>query len=101
MQRIIKRLLSTILWWAWKFDLNRLTYDGGVANATGRHYTREFLRKHASKCRGKFLEFGDPYWKEIFDPASITVYDVINPQPGDGVTVLGDIQNCPQIPDET
>jgi SAM-dependent methyltransferase len=100
-QRLIKRTLSYLMWLVWRYDVNRLTYDGGVVNATGRHYTRTFLKAQKHLCRGKFLEFGDPYWKSVFDPESIETYDILGLAPGPGITVVGDIQNCPHIPDET
>ena len=78
-----------------------MSYDGGVANATGRYYTRKFLLSYANECHGRFLEFGDPFWKSVFEPSSIDQYDIFGLSPGEGITVVGDIQNCPHIPDET
>src|SRR5262249_2508938 len=42
--------------------------------------------------------FGDPQYRSLFAPNAIERYDIINVQEGPDVTIVGDIQNCPQIP---
>lgn len=97
----VKRTLATILWVAWRAHLNPFADLRGRANTPGRFYIDQFLRRYAAESRGHFLEFGDPHYRAVFAPGVIERYDVLNIAPGPGVTIVGDIQGCPQIPDNT
>jgi ubiquinone/menaquinone biosynthesis C-methylase UbiE len=59
------------------------------------------LQQHAAGCRGVFLEFGDPQYRHIFDHDGIERYDVLDVHPSAHVTIVGDLQHCPQIADNT
>ncbi len=98
---LVKRTLSTILWVAWRAHLNPFASLRGRPDSPGRFYIDQFLRRYAAECRGRFLEFGDPRYRPTFAPAMVTQYDVLNIVPGPNVTIVGDIQSCSQIPDNT
>lgn len=98
---LVKRALAALLWVAWRANLN-LFYDvRGTQETPGRHYIDAFLARYAAECRGAFLEFGDARYRGRFPQQTIARYDVFDIAPGPGVTIVGDIQRCPQIPDDT
>lgn len=98
---LIKRALATLLWLVWRANLN-LFYDvRGAQETPGRYYIDTFLARHAAGCRGAFLEFGDARYRERFPQATIDRYDVFDIAAAPGVTIVGDIQSCPQIPDDS
>ena len=90
-----------MLWLAWRAHLNPFAFLSGRANTPGRFYIDQFLGRYAAECRGRFLEFGDPRYRAAFQGSAIAQYDVLNITPGPGVTIVGDIQSCPHIPDNT
>jgi SAM-dependent methyltransferase len=98
---LLKRALATLLWAVWRSGLHQF-YDVRGANDTpGRRYIDAFLARYAGACRGVFLEFGDPRYRDRFDPRGVERYDVFDIVPGSGVTIVGDLQACPQVPDDT
>lgn len=98
---LIKRALAGLLWAAWRTGLNQF-YDVRGSGATpGRAYIDTFLGRYAAACSGTFLEFGDPRYRDRFRPAAIERYDIFDIAAGPGVTVVGDLQHCPQVPDDT
>lgn len=97
----VKRTLATILWVAWRARLNPFAFLRGRADTPGRFYIDQFLGRYTAECRGCFLEFGDPRYRAMFAPGAIERYDVLNIEAAPGVTIVGDIQGCPQIPDNT
>lgn len=98
---IVKRSLALLLWVVWRARLNPFRYLRTMGYTTGRFYVEDFLRRHAAQCRGCFLEFGDPYYRHLFNPQAIERYDVFDVQAGPQVTIVGDIQSCPAIADNT
>lgn len=98
---LMKRGLATILWLAWRSRVHPFMFLRGKDYTTGRFYIEHFLSKHAAKLSGTFLEFGDPHYKHFFTASQIERYDVLDVSPGPKVTIVGDLQNCPQIPDNT
>ena len=65
-----------------------------------REYIDEFLTMYQGNVRGRCVEFAPSVYRTKFagNPA-ITSYDVWNVAPGEGVTVVGDLQNAPHLPD--
>lgn len=98
---VVKRALATMLWAAWRSRLHPFFFLRGMGHTTGRYYIEQFLERSAAECRGRFLEFGDPYFRAIFDPAAVERYDIVNVAPGPDVTIVADIQHCPQIRDDS
>ncbi len=93
---ILKRLIPGALWLLWRVGLYP---QSRPTDTPGRLYLEQFIGGHAAQCHGTFLEFGDPRYRHMFAPDSVARYDVINPVPGPQVTLIGDIQGCPQIAD--
>ncbi|GAB4209148.1 MAG: hypothetical protein OHK0022_39780 [Roseiflexaceae bacterium] len=98
---LIKRALAGVLWLAWRARLNPFRFLRVGAASAGRYYLDQFLRRHAGECRGAFLEFGDPRYRHLFPPEAVERYDIINIVPGPQVSVVADIQDCPNIPDNS
>ncbi|HWQ13411.1 MAG TPA: class I SAM-dependent methyltransferase [Roseiflexaceae bacterium] len=96
---LVKRGLAALLWLAWRSGLNSFAPRHG--DTPGRYYIDTFLARYAAECRGVFLEFGDTRYRDRFDRQAITRYDVLDITPRPAVTIVGDIQRCPQIPDAT
>jgi SAM-dependent methyltransferase len=98
---LIKRGLATMLWLAWRSRLHPFLFLHDKAYTPGRYYVEHFLTRHAAECAGRFLEFGDPYYRRLFDATRIERYDVVDVAPGAAVTIVADIQRCPDIPSDT
>jgi SAM-dependent methyltransferase len=98
---LIKRSLALFLWLVWRSRLNHFGFLRGKDYTSGRYYVEDFLNRHAAECRGRFLEFGDPYYRRLFDQAHIQQYDVFDVTPGPAVTIVSDIQDCPDVADNT
>jgi SAM-dependent methyltransferase len=98
---VIKRGLATMLWLAWRSRLHPFMFLRGKDYTSGRYYVEHFLAQHANECAGRFLEFGDPYYRCLFSTGAISQYDVLDVVPGPAVTIVADIQNCPNVPDNT
>jgi hypothetical protein len=98
---VIKRGLALLLWLVWRSHLNHFGFLRGKDYTAGRYYVEDFLAHHASECAGRFLEFGDPHYRRLFDSAAISQYDVLDVAPGPAVTIVADIQNCSDISDNT
>lgn len=94
---LLKRGLATMLWLAWRSRLHPFLFLRGKDHTPGRYYIEHFLAQHAAVCSGAFLEFGDPHYRHCFDSAKITRYDVVDVAPGPHVTIVADLQSCPQI----
>ncbi len=98
---VIKRTLAQILWLSWQSGLNPFGLVRGKGLTSGRYYIRNFLSMYADECKGAFLEFGEPFFRDMFNPQHITSYDIIDILPNDSVTIAADIQQCPQIASNT
>lgn len=98
---VVKRSLATLLWIAWRSRLYPFGFLRGKMHTPGRFYINHFLQQHAPSCRGVFLEFGDPQYRTFFDSALIERYDILDVQPGPDVTIIGDLQDCPEIANDT
>jgi len=98
---LVKRGLATIMWLAWRSRIHPFLFVRDKGYTPGRYYIEHFLGRHAAACRGRFLEFGDPYFRRCFDPARIERYDIVDVAPGPAVTIVADLQDCPNIPADT
>lgn len=88
-------------------SLRRLTpisrnfgYDRG--RPIDRYYIENFLARHADDIQGHVLEIGDASYTRQFGGDRVTKSDVVhvtedNPE----ATIVGDLANAPQIPDNT
>ena len=105
--RVVRLLLTRItIWWLRLLDDHDvLPLWGAWGHERGtpidRYYIKNFIAAHASEVRGRVLEFGWADYKPHFDPSRIERYDIIDLEEHDGVTLVGDIQHVPQIPDAT
>jgi SAM-dependent methyltransferase len=97
----LKRTLATLLWIAWQSRLHPFMFLRGKMHTPGRFYIEHFLNRHAAACQGVFLEFGDPQYRSFFKSEQIERYDILDVQPGPTVTIVADLQDCPQIEDNT
>lgn len=62
-----------------------------------RHYIASFLGENAGAIRGRVLEVGDSRYAD--ELGSATTIDVLHPEPGRSVTVVGDLETGAGIPD--
>ncbi|MCG8352919.1 MAG: class I SAM-dependent methyltransferase [Chloroflexales bacterium] len=100
-ETLVKRGLAHGLWYAWRLQLNPFKFLRGIEPSSGRYYIRQFLGRYAPDCRGSFLEFGDPYFRDCFARDQITRYDIMDVIEREDVTIRADIQDCPEIADDT
>jgi SAM-dependent methyltransferase len=98
---LIKRTLAGGLWIVWRSRLHPFAFLRGLFATPGRYYIEQFLKGHAAECRGRFLEFGDPQYRDYFCLQHIEHYDISDVQPGPTVTIVGDIQACPEVPSDS
>lgn len=94
-----KYLLGQLL--AATLGYTTLDYPPGVwpPATPAREYIRQFLFRYESFVRGRCVEFFPALYRELFPQLSITSYDVWNVVPGEGVTVVADLQDACGIPD--
>jgi len=65
-----------------------------------RQYIREFLETYRTQIKGRCVEFPPPVYREEFGRGpAVTSYDVWGIEPGQGITVVGDLQSPPHIKD--
>lgn len=78
---------------------NTFDYQRGVWPPTtpARAYMASFLEKHAALVHGRVVEFSPPVYRAMFP--DVVRYDVWNVTEGAGITIVGDLQSCPHIPD--
>lgn len=86
-------------------DLRRLTpvseafgFDRGTP--IDRWYIDRFLEDHRATISGRILEVGDRRYTDAFGTAARTV-DVLELQPGRGVTVVADLESGDGVPAES
>jgi len=65
-----------------------------------RYYIAQFLSAEADKITGRVLEIGDRSYTERFGRA-VERSDVLSAAAGEGVTYVGDLASCPEIPSNT
>lgn len=86
-------------------DLDRLTplskefgFDRG--GAIDRYYIENFLRKEAAHIKGRVLEIGDNAYTMCFGGENVVQSDILHVNESNkSATIIGDISNAPQIPD--
>lgn len=66
-----------------------------------RFYIDRFIRAHGDDIRGRVLEVGDDGYVEAFNHGSVTRIDVLDRRPEAGTSIVGDIADLPQVPDES
>ncbi|NJP07110.1 MAG: class I SAM-dependent methyltransferase [Chloroflexaceae bacterium] len=100
-EKLVKTTLAQLLWQAWRLQLNPFGFLRGIDQTSGRFYIRHFLAQYAPHCQGHFLEFGDPYFRDLFSPAQITAYDILDVIDRGEATIVADIQHCPEVASNT
>lgn len=86
-------------------DLNRLTpfstgfgYDRG--GPVDRYYIENFLQQSSGYVKGRVLEIGDNEYTLLYGGDKIKQSDILHVDASnDKATIIGDISNAPQIPD--
>jgi SAM-dependent methyltransferase len=76
-------------------------FGTGRGGSITRHYVDRFVQKNKKEVRGRVLDFGNRNYQKLFDPASIQSYDVMDLSRTGESTIVGDIQDCPSIPNES
>lgn len=75
-------------------------YDRG--GPVDRYYIEAFLQQHAEKVHDHILEIGDNDYTLRFGGNKIAKSDILHIDPNSPVaTIIGDLSNAPQIPDNT
>jgi len=80
-----------------------LEYPAGIwpPPTPAREYIRQFLINYESSVHGRCVEFFPAVYRGLFSQqAGITSYDVWNVTPGEGVTIVCDLQDAKGIPDD-
>lgn len=88
-------------------DLTRVTplstsfgFDRG--GPIDRYYIENFLEKEKGVIRGHVLEIGDNYYTVLYGADKITKTEILHVnESNEKATIIGDISNAPQIPDNT
>lgn len=75
-------------------------YGFGLGTTIDRYYESRFLTENAGHIRGRVLEIGDNLSTGRYGQ-DVTGVDVLDPLPGPGVDIIGDLTSCPHIPSET
>lgn len=97
-----KRLLGYTL--AFGLRVNYFDYPPGrwPPPTPARKYIDEFLSLYQHEVRGRCVEFAPPYYREKFsNNPNVTSYDVWDIEPGEGITIIGDLQDASHIPDSS
>ncbi len=76
------------------------SYGSELGTPIDRHYENRFLAGHRHLITGRVLEIGDRHYTEHYG-TGVTMSDVLNICPGEGVTWVGDLAACPEVPDDT
>lgn len=65
-----------------------------------RKYIDDFLSLYEDKVSGRCVEFAPPlYSRKFIQNPSITHYEIWDTTPGEGITIVGDLQDASHIPD--
>lgn len=85
--------------WSFKLDLLPFCRNFGTdrGGSLSRYYVDRFIRKYSDRIEGRVLEFGDNHYQDFFQSSQILSYEVFDVKAGSGVTLVGDIQDCPNI----
>lgn len=81
-------------------EINDFTYPAGVwpPPTPARVYIKEFLNQYKSMVKGRCVEFAPAVYKDMFLSHDIISYDVWSISADTGVTIIADIQNASNIP---
>ncbi|MBW4513349.1 MAG: methyltransferase domain-containing protein [Scytonematopsis contorta HA4267-MV1] len=88
-------------------SLHRLTplsqiYGFDRGQPIGRYYGENYLAHHALDIRGHVLEIGDANYTRKFGGVRVSKSDVLHIEEGNPeATIIGDLANIPEIPDNT
>jgi SAM-dependent methyltransferase len=95
LQFLYKSVLSRLLWYGWRKQLNKFGFDTWPPTSTGRLYLEHSLQSYKHLVRGSVLEFYPSYYKQLISRENnrISRYDVANLEPAEGVTVIADLMN--------
>ena len=66
-----------------------------------RYFIDRFIAAEAGCIRGRVLEIGDNEYTRLHGGGRVMQSDVLMPAPHEGVTVVADLQNAPEIPDDS
>lgn len=112
---IVKRVRAVIRWWDGQPPVGGISFgdlrqlrpvsrafgsDRGLA--VDRYYVEQFLEAQRNDIRGRVLEVGESTYTRRFGGEKVSRSDVLhvhdrNPK----ATIVGDLANCPQVPDES
>lgn len=82
--------------------LNRFDYPSNQwpPPSPARVYINTFLASHRHLVRGRCVEFYPPVYRDFLSQGgAVTRYDVWNVAPGQGVSIVADLQNAESVPD--
>ncbi|MCC6580557.1 MAG: class I SAM-dependent methyltransferase [Phycisphaeraceae bacterium] len=94
-----RRAMPRVLDLAWRTGVSDFRFPGGLLKTTGRHYLDQFIRECRPDIRGRIMEFGLPYYQSIADPKLVSSYETFDIDPTLKTDHVGDIQDCPHMPD--
>ncbi len=97
---LYKHALGRML--TWGAGVNDFAYPPGVwpPPTPARRYIREFLERYRAAIRGACVEFAPPIYRRDFGGGpDVAAYDIWSVVPGRGITIVADLERCPEIPD--
>lgn len=75
-------------------------YGFGLGTTIDRYYEGRFLNQNSHCIHGRVLEVGDRLSTDRYGKDVVRV-DVLDPLPGPGVDIVGDLTSCPHVPSDT
>ena len=101
MKSFLKRIAAWIVRILFRiaFSLKLFPFGRGVdrGGSIMRYYVNAHIKKHKSLIAGRVLEFGKRDYQSLACPETLRSYDVLDLQETSISTIIGDIQDCPQI----
>ncbi len=95
-----KRVMGYGLAWGLRINYFGFPSSKWPPPTPARRYIDEFLSLYQDEIRGRCVEFAPSYYRKKFaDRPSVTSYDVWDVTAGDGVTIVGDLQDALHISD--
>lgn len=97
-----KHALGRMLGWGLAINDFRFPAVGGTGPvpSPARHYIDRFLDRYDGAVRGRCVEFMPPYYRERYvGRPDVSSYDTWNTEAGDDVSIVGDLQDAPHLPD--